>query len=236
MATAIVLAAGRSERLAGPTLKPFRHLAGRPILDWSLAAFGASATVASIVVVVPEELRLDLEPSLLSSPKVCAVTGGGPTRQESLGRGLARAPSGAGVVAVHDAARPLVEPALIDAVVGAVSDEVPGAVPAIPLDDALKEVGEAGRILAPRSRASLWRAQTPQAFTRGCLEASLARAIADGVICDDCSEMATRAGYAVRVVPGDPWNIKVTRPADLDVCEGVLSVRLRAGVPASPSR
>lgn len=221
-AGAILLAAGDSVRLSGPVPKPFRHLAGRPVLEYSLAAFAAAAGVASIVIVVPGAQRESVAQSCSGAPRVCAVAAGGPTRQESVARGLACLPAGLDVVAVHDAARPLITPALIDAVLSAVGGGFDGAIAAVPLDDAVKEVGDAGQILRPRSRAGLWRAQTPQAFRRSCLQDSLDQALTDAVPCDDCSEMATRAGYRVRVVLGDPRNIKLTRPADLEVCERLL--------------
>jgi len=224
-AAAVILAAGRSERLADPVLKPFRRLAGQPMIEYSLRAFEESESVTGVVVVVPEGLREGLEASLGARPKVVAVTGGGRVRQDSLARGLACVPPGAEVVAIHDAARPMVTPAFIDAVVAAVAEGFDGAISAVPVDDAIKEVAEDGEILRPRSRVGLWRAQTPQAFARECLETSLAKALADGIVCDDCSEMATRAGYRVRIVPGDPRNVKVTRPGDLELCERLLDGR-----------
>src|SRR6266705_6082011 len=81
------------------------------------------------------------------------------------------------------------------------------------------DLGEAGAILGLRSRVGLWRAQTPQAFRRDCIEASVKQAVADGVACDDCSEMVTRAGYRVRVVAGSVRNMKITRPGDIELCE-----------------
>lgn len=219
----VVLAAGRSERLADPVPKPFRLLAGRRMLDYSLDAFAEVPIVASIVVVVPASLRDSMEASLLSAPKVRAVAAGGPSRQESLDRGLACIPVEATMVMVHDAARPFVTPGIIERVSDGVSGGFDGAIAAIPVDDAIKEVGAGGEIQGPRSRVGLWRAQTPQAFDRDCLEASLARTLAAGVICDDCSEMVTGMGYRVRVVPGDPRNIKVTRPDDFDLCERLLA-------------
>src|SRR2546426_4501540 len=126
---AVILAAGRSERLADPVLKPFRRLAGLPMIEYSLRAFGESASVTGVVVVVPEELREGLEPWLRAGSKVVAVTGGGHTRQESLARGLACVPRGVEVVAGHDAARPMVMPAFIDGVVAGVAEGVDGALP-----------------------------------------------------------------------------------------------------------
>jgi 2-C-methyl-D-erythritol 4-phosphate cytidylyltransferase len=206
--------------------KPFLNLAGRRVVDYSLAALGDAPSVGSIVVVVPEGLRNALEGDLLAMPKVLTVVAGGPSRQGSLALGLAavaRVAPAAGVVAVHDAARPLVTPRIVEAVVGAVAGEFDGAIAAIPLDDAVKEVGDAGAILGLRSRVGLWRAQTPQAFRRDCIEASVKQAVADGLACDDCSEMATRAGYRVRVVVGSVRNMKITRPGDIELCEALLA-------------
>ncbi|HWD10057.1 MAG TPA: 2-C-methyl-D-erythritol 4-phosphate cytidylyltransferase [Actinomycetota bacterium] len=219
---AVVLAAGRSSRLPGEIPKPFLTVGGRPMLDYSLAAFAEAPSVAAIVVAVPPERREALEPELLVKPKVRAVTAGGAARQDSLSLALAAVPPEAEVVAVHDAARPLVTPAMVGAVVAGVGDGYDGALIAIPLDDAVKQVAGSGEVLGPRSRTGLWRAQTPQAFRRSCLEDGLGRALADGVVCDDCSELATRAGYRVRVVLGDPRNLKVTRPSDLELCERLL--------------
>jgi 2-C-methyl-D-erythritol 4-phosphate cytidylyltransferase len=201
-------------------------LGSQRVLDYSLQAFAASP-VAAIVVVVPDDRRAELAPGLLAKPKVCAVTGGGPTRQDSLARGLAVLPEGPDIVLVHDAARPMVTPAVISAVIEGVAGGYDGALAAVPLDDAIKEVDGSGEILRPRARTGLWRAQTPQGFTRTCLEDALEKALAGDVACDDCSEMATRAGYRVHVVLGDPRNIKVTRPDDLEFCERLLADRVR---------
>ena len=214
--------------------KPFLMLAGRRVLDYSLAALGDAPSVGSVVVVVPEASRDELEGQLLAMPKVVAVLAGGPSRQESLALGLAGlaglagrpgvlgVPSGDGVIAVHDAARPLVTPEIFEDVVGAVSGEFDGAIAAIPVDDALKQVGDGDGIVGPRSRGGLWRAQTPQAFRRDCIEVSVKQALADGVVCDDCSEMATRAGYRIRVVAGSARNVKITRPGDIELCGALL--------------
>ena len=214
--------------------KPFLMLAGRRVLDYSLAALGDAPSVGSVVVVVPEASRDELEGQLLAMPKVVAVLAGGPSRQESLALGLAGlaglagrpgvlgVPSGDGVIAVHDAARPLVTPEIFEDVVGAVSGEFDGAIAAIPVDDALKQVGDGDGIVGPRSRGGLWRAQTPQAFRRDCIEVSVKQALADGVVCDDCSEMATRAGYRIRVVAGSARNVKITRPGDIELCRALL--------------
>ena len=205
------------------------------MVDYSLAAFAAAERVASIVVAVPPGLSEELRAAVAAQPKVLSVVVGGAARQDSLARALEAVPKDAEVVAVHDAARPLVTSGVIGAVLTALAD-ADGAIAAIPLDDAVKDVAEGGVIRGPRSRSGLWRAQTPQAFRRGCLEEALQRSLADGVVCDDCSEMATRIGYRVVVVPGSPRNLKVTREADLEVCEALLAAvpaSLPAAVPAS---
>jgi len=222
---AILLAAGRSSRLPGEVPKPFLTLGGRPMLDYSLAALAEAPAIGAIVVAVPPERREVLEVELLAKPKVRAVTAGGAARQDSLSSALDAVPPEAEVVAVHDAARPMVTPAMIGAVVAGVGDGYDGALIAIPIDDAVKEVAESGEVLGPRRRTGLWRAQTPQAFQRSCLVDGLGRALADGVVCDDCSELATRAGYRVRVVLGDPRNLKVTRASDLELCQRLLAAR-----------
>ena len=192
------------------------------MVDYSLAAFAAVDAVASIVVAVPPGLTHELRAAVAALPKVSGVVDGGTARQDSLARALAAVPADVEIVAVHDAARPLVTREVVGAVLAALAG-ADGAIAAIPLDDAVKDVGEGGEIRGPRSRVGLWRAQTPQAFRRGCLEEALRRALADGVVCDDCSEMATRIGYRVVVVPGNPRNLKVTREADLALCEALLA-------------
>jgi 2-C-methyl-D-erythritol 4-phosphate cytidylyltransferase len=192
------------------------------MVDYSLAAFAAAEAVTSIVVAVPAGLSEELRAEIAAQPKVSSVVDGGEARQDSLARALRAVPVEVEVVAVHDAARPLVTSTVIGAVLAALAG-ADGAIAAIPLDDAVKDVAEGGLIRGPRSRAGLWRAQTPQAFRRASLETALERAIADGVVCDDCSEMATRIGYRVVVVPGSPRNLKVTRGADLELCEALLA-------------
>lgn len=227
--TAVLLAAGSGQRAGGAVPKQFLDLAGRPMLVHSLLAFEASERVTSVVVVLPEERPLAVEQAV-ALPKVWSVASGGPTRQASLAEGLACLPEQAAVVLVHDAARPLVSAGLVERVLEGVGGVYEGAIAAVPVDDAVKEVSAGGEILQARPRTGQWRAQTPQAFLRECLEDSLARADAEGVVCEDCSEMATRAGYRVRVVMGDPFNLKATRPRDLWLCERILAARVAAGV------
>jgi 2-C-methyl-D-erythritol 4-phosphate cytidylyltransferase len=192
-----------------------------------LEALDRAARVSAIVVVLPEE-RPDFVDEHLSKEKICSIANGGASRQVSLGQGLECLPEETTVVLVHDAARPLLDRRLIDRVLDGFDGSFHGVISAIPMDDSIKEVSDAREILSARARRSLWRAQTPQAFLRDSLEDALARADAEGIDCDDCSELLTRAGYRVKVVEGDPWNLKVTRPKDVSLAEAILAARADA--------
>lgn len=217
--TAVLLAAGSGER-AGGRAKQFLDLAGRPMVAHSLEAMEACPDIEAVVLVVPSSSDMHY-----STPKVCSNAAGGPTRQASLSEGIVCLPDETSMVLVHDAARPLTTPELFTRVIKAVDESVQGAVSAMPLEDALKEVSESGEVIAHRSRIGMWRAQTPQAFEREALEDSLARADATGLVADDCSQMLLAAGYKVRVVPGEPWNLKVTTLDDFRLCESILKAR-----------
>jgi 2-C-methyl-D-erythritol 4-phosphate cytidylyltransferase len=230
--TAVVLAGGSGERFGADVAKQFLDLAGRPMLAHALAAMERTRQVTATVVVLPVERPPFVDLALKGLAKLSSVTNGGPTRQASLGEGLICLPEETEIVLVHDAARPAVQPSLIARVVAALEDgdgphaiDTPndGAVPAVPVDDALKEVTSEGLVVGRRSRAGLWRAQTPQGFRRECIEDALARADAEGTLCEDCAEMVVRAGYRVRVVPGDPINLKATRREDLRLLEALLA-------------
>lgn len=228
-ACALLMAAGRSERFGGDLPKQFLELAGEPMLIHSIRAFSSTDEVDSIVVVLPQQ-RPAFVDEAIGLPKVVSVAAGGATRQASLGRGLVCVPDETSVVVVHDAARPLVRPALIRSVLEGLGGSFDGIICGLAVEDALKEVSRDHEILRSRSRGGLWRAQTPQAFAREPLEGALARADAEGIACDDCSELLTRAGYRVGVVPGDPWNLKATGPEDLALLESLLARRaLREG-------
>lgn len=222
--TAILLAAGRGERLGGNVMKQFLDLAGLPMLLHSLRILASAPAVNSVVAVVPEQVPDDIDLGA-ECPKLVALTNGGQLRQDSLAQGIICLPSETELVLVHDAARPLVSAELINVVIAAASHPFQGAIPVISEEDAIKEVSSEGEVLGFRSKKSLKRAQTPQAFLREPLEDALARVIASGELCEDCSEMLSRAGYRIRVVPGDRWNIKVTEPSDLGIAEKIIAWR-----------
>ena len=188
-------------------------LAGRPMLEWSVAALRA-AGIEDVVVALPEGE---------AAPAGCAGVRGGVTRSESVRRALSEAgPSDA--VLVHDAARPLVTPELFGAALAALAD-ADCAIAAAPVTDTVKEAGPDHRVTATLDRSRLWAVQTPQAFRRAALERALD--VADDVLAaaTDDAWLVERAGGRVVVVPSSPANFKVTTGHDLRVAELLLADR-----------
>jgi len=217
-ATAVVVAAGRGQRLGAPA-KVLLPLAGRPMLAHSLDALERSATVREVVLVVGTHTRAAVEALLAGGPWTLpvVVVEGGERRQDSVAAGLAAVPGAAEVVLVHDAARPLAPPALFDRCAVAAA-ETGAAIAAIPVADTLKRV-EAGRVAATVDRDGLWAAQTPQGFRREFLAAVVDRCGGEAVT--DEAGLCQALGIPVAVVPASPTNLKVTRPEDVSLAESL---------------
>jgi 2-C-methyl-D-erythritol 4-phosphate cytidylyltransferase len=221
--TAVVLAAGRGQRVGSDVPKQFLQLGTRPMLNLSLAVFEAGPAISAVVVAVPADDPH--KPDLAEFSKVVAEVAGGASRQASLQNALGSLPEGTDVVLVHDAARPLLDQPLVDSLLAALDASCDGVIPAIPLEDTVKKVSEDRMVTEEVDRSGIWRVQTPQVFRREVLEDALAKAVAAGLESTDCSQMLTSAGYRVRVVEGDPLNFKVTRAADLWLAERILASR-----------
>ncbi|CAN5771992.1 hypothetical protein BH23ACT12_BH23ACT12_05320 [soil metagenome] len=219
--TAVVLAAGSGQRVGADMPKQFLPVGDRPMLHHSLAVFEACEHVAGIVVALPPGDSSDLT----GFSTITARVAGGATRQASLQSALARLPDGTDTVLVHDAARPLLDQPLIERLLAGLDESCDGVIPAIPMEDTIKEVSHDRLVLREVDRAGIWRVQTPQAFRRQVLEDALAKAVASGLESTDCSQILTSAGYRVRVIEGDPLNVKVTRAADLWLAEQILASR-----------
>ncbi|MFI5183726.1 MAG: 2-C-methyl-D-erythritol 4-phosphate cytidylyltransferase [Vicinamibacteria bacterium] len=218
---AILVAAGRGERMGGGCPKAFLSIGGSPILLRAVLAFEAASSVDAVVVVVPEERISEATDLLRAVTKIRAVVAGGATRQDSVLEGMKHAPEGFdGVVLVHDAARPLVDPSLIDAV--ARSAETHGAaLPVLSLVDTVKRVRD-GRVVETLDRAELAGAQTPQGFRFQLLARAYEEAFRDRVTVTDEAMAVERLGQPVAVVPGSPRNRKLTTPEDLAWAENLL--------------
>jgi len=216
---AILVCAGRGERLGVGVAKALVPLAGRPLFTWSLAALQRSPDVDAIVVVGPvRPLRELLAASGRSATKVAAWVEGGAERQQSVARGLAAVPAGHDWIAVHDGARALVGDGVIARAIAAARTHG-AAIAAIPLPDTLKRV-EGGAIAGTPPRDGLWCAQTPQVFRRDWLEA--AHAAARDAATDDAA-LVEALGHVVHVAEGDPLNFKITTAADLALAERWLA-------------
>jgi 2-C-methyl-D-erythritol 4-phosphate cytidylyltransferase len=202
--------------------KAFMPLAGRPMLAWSLVALDAAPEVDGIVVAVPPGMEEDAAHLIGESVSSLRVVPGGATRQRSVMAALGTVPSACARVLVHDAARPLLTPALVARVLEGLED-ADGAIAASPMADTLKLVDEANLIVDTPDRAGLWRAETPQAFDATVLRRAFAAA--DGEALDratDCAALVQAVGGRVRVVPSLTPNLKVTTPADLEVAARLL--------------
>jgi 2-C-methyl-D-erythritol 4-phosphate cytidylyltransferase len=232
-AVALVLAAGRGVRLEGrapPPGKAFLPILERPMLFWSLRALDACDAIRAIVIVAPagEEARAAVEGI---HRKVAAIVAGGAERQDSLGAGLealADREGGDPLVAVHDAARPLITPADTARVV-AVAARFGAAILAVPVKDTIKEVAPEGRIRGTPDRERLWIAQTPQVARASHLREGLAKARADGRRATDEASLLEALGIEVRVVQAEEANLKVTTEEDARVAQAIL--REREGAP-----
>ena len=223
---ALLLGAGRGERLRHSLPKALVPLAGRPLLDHALTALVATPEIDLVVPVVPAGLRDAFESALASfaaEEKCAAAVVGGAERQDSVAAGLESLPEDVGWVVVHDAARPQVRPEDISRVVHA-AREGGAAILAVPSADTLKRV-RGDRVVETLPRAECWAAQTPQVFAVEVLRKALREAAAEGRHATDCSQLVEALGVPVRVVAGDPGNFKVTAPQDLLLAEALLQAR-----------
>ena len=227
---AVIVAGGTGERFGDPRGKQFVELCGLPLMCWSLAAFDRAPSVARIVVVCAQDRVAEVEKDVLSRialSKPVSLAPSGATRQASVLSGLSAAPRDLALVAVHDAARPLVEPEQIERVLAAVraDGQVAGAILATRTVDTLKLV-EGNTIIATPDRSFYWSAQTPQAFRRRVLLAAHKAAARGEYEGTDDASLVERMGGRVVVVEGTRDNIKVTLPEDLAIAEAALERRL----------
>ena len=219
---AILVAAGRGERMGPGRPKAFLELAGEALVLRSARVFDAAPSVDAIVAVVPEAEVETARALLAPVRKLLAVVPGGERRQDSVLAGLKQAPDGFdGIVLVHDAARPLVDVALVEAVARA-AEGVGAALPVLPVVDTMKRVRE-GLVLETLDREELGTAQTPQGFRYALLIEAYEAAFRARLTVTDEAMAVERLGAPVVAVPGSPRNRKITTPDDLAWAEGVLA-------------
>jgi len=214
---AVLVAAGRGERLGDARPKAFARLGELPLLAESLRRLDDSGFIDAVVVVAPPDWE---EPAILlaeelGASKVTACVTGGDSRTASVRAGVAEVPADAAVILVHDAARPLLPEAVIGRLIAALDDGCDGAVPVLPVTDTVKRVRD-GVVDATLHRDELVTVQTPQAFNAAALRAALGRSDESAQRATDCASLVEANGGRIRTVEGDERLLKVTTPADLE--------------------
>lgn len=214
---AVVPAAGRGQRMGGVD-KALLPLRGRPAVLHLLERLEASGVERIYLAVAPD--RVERMRLALGSRGGVEVVVGGERRQDSVGRALEAIREEADLVVIHDAARPLVEPGLVERVIEA-AGRYGAAIAAVPVVDTVKEVRE-GWVRRTLDRSVLWAAQTPQAFRYGLILRAHREARLRGLEATDDAALVEMLGQPVRVVMGSPRNLKLTVPEDLRVAEALL--------------
>ena len=214
----LVPAAGAGVRLGPGGPKALRLLDGEPLLVHAVRRIAAAPSVRMIVVAAPPA-DVEAVRTLLTPIAPVFVVTGGAERQESVATALAAVPADVEIVLVHDAARALTPPGLIESVAAAVRGGLPAVIPVLPVVDTIKEVGPGEVVHGTVDRSVLRSVQTPQGFRRDVLAA--AHAAATDPLTDDAG-LVEKAGVAVTCVPGSDLALKITRPLDLVLAEALL--------------
>lgn len=224
----IIVAAGSGSRFGGA--KQFTELSGRPLMMWPVDLFEGIEAVDTVIIAAPPDRVGQVAALTASAKKVLSVAPGGSSRTESVANCLRLLPEEVTRVLIHDAARPLATPQLVQRVIerldsppgGAVHAD--GVVPAVAVTDTIKIV-EGDRISATPERSSLRAVQTPQGFDKQALLQAYRVAESTGAVATDDAALLEATGFTVVVVDGDTENIKVTQPQDLERAEAILRAR-----------
>jgi 2-C-methyl-D-erythritol 4-phosphate cytidylyltransferase/2-C-methyl-D-erythritol 2,4-cyclodiphosphate synthase len=240
--SAIIAAGGRGLRLGGAVPKQLLTLAGRPILERSVAIFVDHPEISEIIVALPSDLAAEPPPYLRTAVKQLRVVAGGERRQDSVSCAFQAVDPHADIVVIHDAARPFATRDLVSRTIAAAA-KTGASLAAIPSRDTVKRTDRTGDAGAPQnderfvvetlSRDEIFLAQTPQAFRRDVLDAALAAA-RNGAEATDEAALAERAGYRVEIVHGEATNIKVTTPEDMTIADAIA--RKTGPLPARTGR
>lgn len=232
---AIIVAGGSGERFGDPRGKQFVELCGLPVLAWSILALDRAPSVGQIVIACPSDRMSEVRDEVLGDLALrCPVTlvAGGATRQNSVYAGLVAASNTYAFIAIHDGARPLVEPEAVERCIARLrlDETLTGAILASRETDTLKVVDADGVIVASPDRSMYWCAQTPQVFRADAILAAHREAAWDGFAGTDDASLVEHRGGRVCVVESPRDNIKITVPEDLALAEATLRARLERGV------
>jgi 2-C-methyl-D-erythritol 4-phosphate cytidylyltransferase len=226
MVTAIVLAAGRSTRMGGGPNKQFIELLGKPLLYYALTAFEQCPAIDTVVLVRRPDYAQQAEQLVrgFGFKKVGAFADGGAERQDSVSNGLKACESRTDIVAVHDGARPLVTPALIESTI--VSARAFGTgIAATKVVDTIKEASEDKTVVRTVDRTKLWAVQTPQTVKFSLLRDAYAKVFERKIVVTDEAAAVELLGEKVHLVETPFLNLKITTRSDLAVAEALLHQR-----------
>lgn len=224
--SAILAAAGRGTRFGSATPKQMLALGGRTILQRSFDVLDSCDEIDEIVIALPQDLAPTPPPYLISARKPVRIVVGGSRRQDSVAKAFAQVSSSAGIIVIHDAARPFATSDLFARVIEAAA-KGGAAIAALQAHDTVKEATAApGVTIVARTiaRESIYLAQTPQAFSRAVLEDAIERGRDTLSTATDEASLAEEAGYTVRLVDGESTNIKITTEQDFSVSKALLGV------------
>jgi 2-C-methyl-D-erythritol 4-phosphate cytidylyltransferase len=221
MTTAIIVAAGKSERMGAGTDKAFLSLGNKPVVAWSLLAFERCADVDRIVLVVRKEQQLAAKAvaRMFGISKLVAVVPGGNKRQESVQAGLAACDADTRFVVVHDGARPCITPDVVSEVVK-LAKRVGAATVGRRITDTVKRVEKGTAVSGTEDRDKLWAVQTPQAFHFKIL-ANAYKNLGKNDVTDDCQAVEL-SGETVRIYENRAPNFKITTVEDLQIASALL--------------
>jgi 2-C-methyl-D-erythritol 4-phosphate cytidylyltransferase len=222
---AVIVAAGQGTRMGTASRKQYMMLRNRPVLSYTLLTFEKCDAIEEIFLVIPrgdepfckKEIIDPLRPD-----KPIHLVSGGATRQESVYNGLRASDGRFGLVVIHDGVRPLVK---IDQVTQCVkvAKKYGSCILAVPASDTIKTVDEHDRVIATMKRHIIRMAQTPQAFHYSLILGAHVASQKEAYVGTDDAELVERCGKVVKVIPGDPYNIKITTPEDFKFAEALLA-------------
>ncbi len=226
MTTAIIVAAGKSERMGGTVDKAFLSLGSKPVIAYSLMAFDACPDIDEIVMVVRKEQLLAAKGviQMFGGRKVAAIVAGGATRQASVSNGLAAANPDTRIVCVHDGARPCIKPPLISETIQS-AKRVGSGIAATKVTDTVKQVDKGQVVTVTLDRAKVWTVQTPQTFKFNILQRALAHADAADMKFTDEASAVEFMGESVHLVSTTFPNIKITHVEDIKVASLLLGIQ-----------
>lgn len=224
--TAIIPAAGYGTRMGSSRNKQFMMLCGKPVLIHTLEVFENAVEVSRIIVITRED-EVEYARNLIceySFSKRITVISGGKERQNSVWNGLQKLTDDCTMVVVHDGARPLLLPQILQQAIAEAKLSA-GVVVGVPVKDTIKKVDKDGIIVSTPARAELWSVQTPQIFSKDILVKAYTDALDKGILATDDAALVERLGISVKMVKGSYENIKITTQEDLLFAEAILRGR-----------